>query len=98
MQQQHFDAVVTDLHLPYLNGLELLAESWATWSDIPVIIISKAQWDMSEMATTNGVFAWIRKSSSPGVLCASWLSLWNRAWRGSPCTQWSRLLYRKVGA
>jgi hypothetical protein len=23
---------------------------------------------MSEMAATNGVFAWIRKSSSPGVL------------------------------
>lgn len=68
MQQQHFDAVVTDFHLPYLNGLELLAESRATWSDIPVIIVSKAQWDKSEMATTNGVFAWIRKSSSPGVL------------------------------
>jgi two-component system chemotaxis response regulator CheY len=68
MQQQHFDAVVTDFHLPYLNGLELLAESRATWSDIPVIIVSKAQWDMSEMAATNGVFAWIRKSSSPGVL------------------------------
>jgi len=68
MQQQHFDAVVTDFHMPYLNGLELLAESRATWSDIPVIIVSKAQWDMSEMATANGVFAWIRKSSSPGVL------------------------------
>jgi two-component system chemotaxis response regulator CheY len=68
MQQQHFDAVVTDFHLPYLNGLELLAESRATWSDIPVIIVSKAQWDMSEMAATNGVFAWIRKSSSPSVL------------------------------
>jgi CheY-like chemotaxis protein len=68
MQQQHFDAVVTDFHLPYLNGLELLAESRATWSDIPVIIVSKAQWDMSEMATTNGVFAWIRKASSHGVL------------------------------
>lgn len=68
MQQQHFDAVVTDFHLPYLNGLELLAESRATWSDIPVIIVSKAQWGMSEMAAENGVFAWIRKSSSPGVL------------------------------
>jgi DNA-binding response OmpR family regulator len=57
IQQQHFDAVVTDFHMPYLNGLELLAESRATWCDIPVIIVSKAQWDMSEMATANGVFA-----------------------------------------
>ena len=68
IQQQHFDAVVTDFHLPYLNGLELLAESRVAWPDTPVILVSKAQWDMSEMATTNGVFAWIRKSLSPGVL------------------------------
>ena len=27
MRQQHFDAVVTDFQMPYLNGLELLAES-----------------------------------------------------------------------
>ena len=47
MQQQHIDAVVTDFHMPYLNGLELLAESRATWPDIPVIIVSKAEWDMS---------------------------------------------------
>ena len=63
-----FDAVVTDFHMPYLNGLDLLAQSRVIWSDTPVIIVSKAQWDMSEMAEENGVFAWIRKSSSPGVL------------------------------
>jgi two-component system chemotaxis response regulator CheY len=68
MQQQHFDAVVTDFQMPCLNGLELLAESRAIWPDIPVIIVSTAQRDMSETATANGVFAWILKSSSPGVL------------------------------
>ncbi|HSL02213.1 MAG TPA: response regulator [Nitrospiraceae bacterium] len=68
MHQQHFDAVVTDFYMPYLNGLELLAQSRVIWSDTPVMIVSKAQWDMSEMATANGAFAWIRKSSSPGVL------------------------------
>ncbi len=68
MQQQHFDAVVTDFQIPYLNGIELLAESRAIWADIPVIIVSTAQWGMSEMATANGVFAWIRKSSRLGVL------------------------------
>jgi two-component system chemotaxis response regulator CheY len=68
MQQQHVDVVVTDFHMPYLNGIELLAQSRVIWPDTPVIIVSKAQWDMSEMATANGAFAWIRKSSSPGVL------------------------------
>jgi two-component system chemotaxis response regulator CheY len=68
LQQQHFDAMVTDFHMPHLNGLELLAQSRITWPDTPVIIVSKAQWDMSEMATAKGAFAWIRKSSSPGVL------------------------------
>jgi CheY-like chemotaxis protein len=68
LQQQHFDAEVTDSHTPNLNGFELLAQSRIIRSDTPVIIVSKAQWDMSEMATTHGAFAWIRKSSDPGIL------------------------------
>ena len=68
MQQQHFDAVVTDFHMPQMNGVELLAQSRITWPDIPVIIFSKAQWDMSELVTAKGAFAWIRKSSSSAVL------------------------------
>ena len=68
MQLQHVDAVVTDSHTPNLNGFELLAQSRVIRSDTPVIIVSKAQWDMSEMATAHGAFAWIRKSSDPGIL------------------------------
>lgn len=68
MQRRHFDAVVTDFHLSNLDGLEFLAQSRVFWSDTPVIIVSKAQWDMGEMAVANEVFAWIRKSSSLGVL------------------------------
>ena len=68
MHQQHFDAVVTDFYMPYLNGLELLAQSRVIWSDTPVMIVSKAQWDMSEMATANGAFAWVCKSSDRDVL------------------------------
>ena len=68
MQQQHFDAVVTDFHMPHLNGIELLEQSQITWPDIPVIIFSKAQWDMNELATAKGAFAWIRKPSGSDVL------------------------------
>ena len=71
MHQQRFDAVVTDFHLLHLNGFELLAMSRIISSDTPVIIVSKAQWDMSELAKANGAFAWIRKSSSPGVLVST---------------------------
>lgn len=42
MHQQHFDAVVSDFHMLYLNGLEPLAQSQVLWSDTPVIIVSKA--------------------------------------------------------
>jgi len=68
MQHQHFDVVVTDFHMPHLNGVELLARSRTTWPDTPVIIFSKAQSDMSEMATAMGAFAWISKSSNSAVL------------------------------
>jgi len=68
MWSQRFDAVVTDFQMPDLNGCEFLSQCRLITPDTPVIIVSKAQWDMSEMATANGAFAWIRKSSSPGVL------------------------------
>lgn len=40
LQQQHFDAVVTDSHTPNLNGFELLAQSRVIRSDTPAIIVS----------------------------------------------------------
>ena len=68
MQQRRFDAVVTDFHMPNLNGLELAAQSRLLWPALPVIIFSKGEWDMSEMATAQGAFGWIRKSSDPDIL------------------------------
>jgi len=56
MQQRRFDAVVTDFHMPNLNGLELAAQSRLLWPALPVIIFSKGEWDMSEMATAQGAF------------------------------------------
>jgi two-component system chemotaxis response regulator CheY len=68
MQQRRFDAVVTDFFMPHLNGLEFLVQSRLLWPALPVIIFSKGEWDMSEMATAQGAFGWIRKSSDPGIL------------------------------
>ena len=68
MQQRRFDVVVTDFHMSNLNGLELAAHSRLLWPALPVIVFSKGEWDMSEMATAQGAFGWIRKSSDPDIL------------------------------
>jgi DNA-binding NtrC family response regulator len=68
IQQRRFDAVVTDFHMPNLNGLELVARSRLLWPALPVIIFSKGEWDMSEIAMAQGAFGWIRKSSDPDIL------------------------------
>jgi DNA-binding NtrC family response regulator len=68
IQQRRFDAVVTDFHMPNMNGLELAVQSRLRWPALPVIIFSKGEWDMSEMSTAQGAFGWIRKSSDPDIL------------------------------
>jgi CheY-like chemotaxis protein len=67
MQKRRFDFVVTDCHMPQLNGLDFLAQSRVIWPDTPVIILSETRY-MSEMAAARGAFAWIRKSSDSSVL------------------------------
>ena len=54
--------------MPNMNGLELAAQSRLRWPSLPVIIFSKSEWEMSEMATARGAFGWIRKSSDPDIL------------------------------
>jgi two-component system chemotaxis response regulator CheY len=68
MQQRHFDVVVTDYHMPRLDGLDLLRQSLMTWPEIPVILFSELEWDKSDLAEARGAFAWVRKSPDPGVL------------------------------
>jgi DNA-binding response OmpR family regulator len=90
MRQRRFDAVVTDFHMPRLNGLEFLAQSRLLWSATPVIILSRGEWDMSEMATAQGAFAWICKSSDPGILL-SMLTLAVKQsveWEAQPPMEW----------
>jgi len=68
LQRRHFDAVVTEDRLPRLNGLDLLKECRLTWPETPVIVFSQLDWDRIDLATAQGAFAWIRKSSDPGIL------------------------------
>jgi two-component system chemotaxis response regulator CheY len=68
MQLRHFDAVVTDYHIPRLDGLALLRQCRMAWPEIPVILFSEIEWEKEDLARAGGAFAWIRKSSDPGVL------------------------------
>ena len=68
MQQRHFDVVVTDYHMPRLDGLDLLRQSQMAWPEIPVILFSELEWDKSDLMEARGAFAWVRRSPDPGVL------------------------------
>ena len=40
LQRQHFDAVVTDYRMPFLNGIELLRSIYNQYPWVPVILMS----------------------------------------------------------
>lgn len=61
MKRRRFDVVVTDYHMPRLNGFELLMLIRVVWPDLPVVIVSGSQGDMADVAVQHGAFAWIRK-------------------------------------
>lgn len=48
LEANRFDLVISDLHMPNMNGVELLAHIRQRWSDLPVIIITTAS-DISEV-------------------------------------------------
>lgn len=61
MKRRHFDVVVTDYHMPRLNGMELLSLSRIVWPDTPVIMISGDHTELSHMVDQRGVYAWVPK-------------------------------------
>jgi two-component system OmpR family response regulator len=68
MHYRHFDVVVTDGYLPNGTGLDLLNQLHIAWSEIPTILFAEVDWDTCDRAELLGAFAWIRKSSDPGIL------------------------------
>jgi CheY-like chemotaxis protein len=55
MQQRHFDVVVTDFHMPRLDGLDLIRQSQIAWPKIPVILFSGIEWDKSDLVEARGL-------------------------------------------
>ncbi|MDI3464853.1 MAG: hypothetical protein OJF50_003674 [Nitrospira sp.] len=61
LHQRHFDAVITDLHMPYLDGLDLLRQCQMVWPQLPVILMSGHLLDTVWPAMAQGAFACLPK-------------------------------------
>jgi DNA-binding NtrC family response regulator len=61
LHERRFDAVVTDLHLPYLDGLDLLWQCRLLWPALPVILMSGHLLDVLDPAMTQGAYACLLK-------------------------------------
>lgn len=59
LKTERYDAVVTDYHMPRMDGLHLLQEVRRHWPTIPVIMLSSEE--VGEFAIRNGAYAWMPK-------------------------------------
>ena len=61
LHRRHFDAVITDLHMPYLDGLDLLRQCHLRWPQLPVILMSGNLLDIVWPAMAHGASACLPK-------------------------------------
>ena len=62
------DVVLTDYHMPVMNGFGLLSVCRVKWPGIPVLFFSGEQDDIAHEAVERGAFAWVRKGSELTML------------------------------
>ena len=63
MDKDQVDVVLTDYHMPIMDGFEFLSICRARWPGTPVVVFSGEQEDMAHEAVDRGAFAWVRKGS-----------------------------------
>jgi CheY-like chemotaxis protein len=68
MEKHSIDVILTDSHMPEMNGFALLSICRVKWPRTPVVFLSGEQDDMAHEAVERGAFAWIRKGSEFMVL------------------------------
>jgi CheY-like chemotaxis protein len=61
LHQRHFDVVITDLQMPFLDGIDLLCHCHQRWPGLPVILMSGNLGNIVEPAMAMGASACISK-------------------------------------
>jgi two-component system nitrogen regulation response regulator GlnG len=61
LHHRPFDAVITDLDMPYLDGLDLLCQCHLVWPQLPVVLMSGNLLDMVWPAMAQGAVACLSK-------------------------------------
>jgi len=69
VHKRHFDAVITDYRMPFLNGIELLRQIHIQYPQIPVILASGSLPAPDEPLLSDcRPFGWLRKPYDNGLL------------------------------
>lgn len=61
MKKRRFDAVVTDHHMPRMNGFQLILLGRLVWPETPMILLSGDDRSLDAMAKQGGAFGCLRK-------------------------------------
>ncbi|MFA7059714.1 MAG: response regulator [Pedobacter sp.] len=70
LEQEQYDAIVSDVMMPGENGISFLGRAHQTWPDIPVILMTAhAQLKMAVDAIKNGAFDFVHKPFDFGYMC-----------------------------
>jgi two-component system, chemotaxis family, chemotaxis protein CheY len=93
MKKRHFDAVITDYHMPRMNGREFMVLSRVVWPNTPIIFLSADTGDLADHVIEQGAFAWVRKPYEAQHL----LSLLRSAMQQSPEERWIHMASRLSG-
>ena len=68
MKKRRFDAVISDYHMPRLNGEQFLLLSLLMWPEVPVILLSGDLIELPLMLQKPGALALVPKPFDPECL------------------------------